>query len=39
MLQDVMPQEDGSYIINASISIRTLNRLLGWNLPTRAPRP
>lgn len=38
MLQDVMPQEDGSYIINASISIRTLNRLMGWNLPTSGPK-
>ncbi len=38
MLQDVMPQDDGSYIINAGISIRTLNRLLGWNLPTSGPK-
>lgn len=38
MLQDVMPQDDGSYIINASISIRTLNRLMGWNLPTSGPK-
>jgi Mg2+/Co2+ transporter CorB len=38
MLQDVMPQDDGSYIINASISIRTLNRLLSWNLPTSGPK-
>ncbi|MSP52672.1 MAG: HlyC/CorC family transporter [Gammaproteobacteria bacterium] len=31
---DIKSQADGSYIIDASISLRDLNRELGWRLPT-----
>ena len=31
--QDITPQDDGSFIIDGSASIRTINRALGWNLP------
>ena len=30
-------QADGSYLINARIGLRDLNRLLGWNLPIDGP--
>jgi Mg2+/Co2+ transporter CorB len=30
---DIYPQKDGTYIINGSISVRSLNRELEWNLP------
>ena len=31
-------QDDGSYRVNASITIRTLNRSLNWQLPTDGPK-
>lgn len=31
---DAIPQDDGSYIIDGSASIRDINRILGWSLPT-----
>ena len=31
--QDITPLDDGSYIIDGSASVRTINRALGWNLP------
>ncbi len=34
----VQKQEDGSYIIDASISIRDLNRVTHWDLPTDGPK-
>lgn len=30
---DITPQEDGSFIIDGSASIRSINRALGWDLP------
>ncbi len=36
--QDITPQEDGSYIIDGSASIRDINRSLGWKLPTEEAR-
>ena len=36
--KDINLQEDGSYIIDASITLRTLRRLLGWHLPAMGPR-
>ncbi len=36
--QDVMPQEDGTYIIDGSTPIRTLNRLLELDLPADGPK-
>jgi len=35
---DVHRQEDGSYLIDASITIRDLNRALGWQLSTGGPK-
>ena len=31
--QDITPLDDGSFIIDGSASIRSVNRALGWNLP------
>jgi len=31
---DFRPQDDGSYMVKGSASLRDLNRRLGWNLPT-----
>ena len=30
----VDPQQDGSYIVDASVNVREFNRLVGWELPT-----
>ncbi len=35
---DITPQQDGSYIIDGSASIRDINRSLGWKLPTEDAR-
>jgi Mg2+/Co2+ transporter CorB len=35
---EIRPQEDGSYLIEGSASIRDINKELGWNLPTDGPR-
>ncbi|HFD79255.1 MAG TPA: HlyC/CorC family transporter [Gammaproteobacteria bacterium] len=32
------PEEDGSYLVSGSVSIRELNRALGMDLPTDGPR-
>lgn len=31
---DIYPQSDGSYLVEASINVRDLNRAMGWELPT-----
>jgi Mg2+/Co2+ transporter CorB len=36
--KEVLPQEDGSVIVDASITLRQLKRLLGWQLPAMGPR-
>ena len=36
--KDMTLQEDGSIIVDGSITIRTLNRLLAWQLPFIGPR-
>ena len=36
--QDIHREADGSFVINGAISIRVLNRTLGWELPTDGPR-
>ncbi len=35
---DVHPQDDGSFIVDASLTVRELNRLLGTEFPTDGPR-
>lgn len=35
---DITPQEDGSYIIDGSATIRSINKALSWNLPVNGPK-
>lgn len=34
----VEPQTDGSFVIDGSVNIRELNRLMGWQLPVDGPK-
>ena len=36
--KDITPQDDGSFIVDASITLRNINRLLSWQLPAIGPR-
>ena len=36
--KDVHREKGDSYVVNASASLRTLNRRMGWTLPTTGPR-
>ncbi|MDZ7736379.1 MAG: transporter associated domain-containing protein [Gammaproteobacteria bacterium] len=36
--RDIHPQEDGSYLIDGTASIREINRQLRWHLPVEGPR-
>ena len=36
--KDVHKERDGSFVVNAAASVRTLNRKMGWGLPTSGPR-
>ena len=35
---DVKLQKDGSYLVDASVSVRELNRVTHWDLPTEGPK-
>jgi Mg2+/Co2+ transporter CorB len=35
---DIHRQDDGTYLIDAGITVRELNRALGWGLPTDGPK-
>jgi Mg2+/Co2+ transporter CorB len=35
---DIYPQDDGTYLMDGTTSIRDINRALGWHLPTDGPR-
>jgi Mg2+/Co2+ transporter CorB len=35
---EVRRDSDGSYLVNGTVSVRVLNRTLGWGLPTEGPR-
>jgi Mg2+/Co2+ transporter CorB len=35
---DIHPQEDGSYLVDGSITVRELNRFMHWHLPTEGPK-
>ncbi len=37
-IADVIPQEDGSYLVSGSANLRELVRTFGWKLPTDGPR-
>jgi Mg2+/Co2+ transporter CorB len=36
--KDVHREKGGTFIVNASASVRTLNRKMGWSLPASGPR-
>ena len=36
--RDILPQEDGSYIVDGSATLREINRALKWNLPINGPK-
>lgn len=36
--KEIHPQEDGSYLINGSATIREINRNNNWELPTEGPK-
>jgi Mg2+/Co2+ transporter CorB len=36
--KDIHREADGGYVVNGAISVRVLNRTLGWELPTDGPR-
>ncbi|KTD04538.1 HlyC/CorC family transporter [Fluoribacter gormanii] len=36
--RDITPQSDGSVIVDASLTLRHLNRLMGWQLPMIGPK-
>jgi Mg2+/Co2+ transporter CorB len=35
---DIMPQADGSFMIEGSVMIREINQRLAWDLPTEGPK-
>ena len=36
--KDVQTKEDGTYLIDGSITVRDLNKLLSWKLPIKGPK-
>ena len=36
--QDITPQEDGTFLIDGTATIRNINKTLGWNLPINGPK-
>ncbi len=36
--KDVQTKEDGTYLIDGSITVRELNKILDWQLPTEGPK-
>jgi Mg2+/Co2+ transporter CorB len=37
-IKDVHPQPDGTYLVDGSATIRDLNRVMRWELPTEGPK-
>ena len=35
---DIKKQKDGSYLVDASVTVRELNRVTNWDLPTEGPK-
>ena len=35
---DIMPQADGTYLIEGNVMVREVNRRLEWELPTEGPK-
>ncbi len=36
--REIHAEPDGTYVVSGTVGIRTLNRTLGWDLPTEGPR-
>ncbi len=36
--QGIYPLEDGGYLVDGSINVRQLNRMMRWRLPTKGPK-
>lgn len=36
--KDIHPQEDGSFLIDGTATVREINRALNWQLPTEGPK-
>jgi Mg2+/Co2+ transporter CorB len=36
-IEDIVAQEDGSYVIDCTATVREINKALGWKLPTDGP--
>lgn len=36
--KDITPEDNGAFIVDASITLRNINRLLNWQLPSIGPR-
>ncbi len=36
--KDIHPQEDGTFLVDGSVNIRELNRIMHWDLPTDGPK-
>ena len=36
--KDIIPQKDGSILVDGSINVRFLNRTMGWDLPTASTK-
>ncbi len=36
--KDIQTRDDGAYLIDGSITVRELNKMLGWELPTEGPK-
>ena len=37
-IDDIYPQQDGTFIINGSTTVRDINKSLEWELPTEGPK-
>lgn len=35
---DIFPQRDGSYVLDGSVAVREINKVLEWELPTDGPK-
>ncbi|MEX2476596.1 HlyC/CorC family transporter [Marinobacter sp.] len=35
---DIIPQDDGTFIIDGATALRTINKTLGWKIPTDGPK-
>ena len=38
LTSDIHPQDDNSFLVDASITVRELNKVMQWNLPTEGPK-